>query len=31
VGYLERAGFTHVAAHEFVPGVLVRVTGLKRA
>lgn len=31
VGYLEAAGFTHVAAHDFVPGVLVRVSGLKRA
>ena len=29
VGYLERAGFTGVAAHEFVPGVLTRVTGTK--
>jgi len=29
VGYLERAGFTRVAAHEFVPGVLTRVTGTK--
>jgi hypothetical protein len=26
-GYLERAGFRDVAAHEFVPGVLTRVTG----
>jgi hypothetical protein len=26
-GYFERAGFRDVAAHEFVPGVLTRVTG----
>lgn len=31
VGYLEAAGFTDVAAHEFVPGVLVRVAGTKPA
>ena len=30
VGYLERAGFTSVAAHDFVPGVLIRVCGTKR-
>jgi len=30
VGYLERAGFAGVAAHEFVPGVLTRVSGRKR-
>lgn len=29
IGYLERAGFTDVAAHDFIPGVLVRVTGAK--
>lgn len=29
--YLERAGFIDVAAHEFVPEVLTRVTGRKRA
>ena len=28
-GYFERAGFTGVTAHEFVPGVLTRVTGHK--
>ena len=28
-GYFERAGFTDVTAHEFVPGVLTRVTGHK--
>ncbi len=27
----ERAGFTSVTAHEFVPGVLTRVTGYKPA
>jgi O-methyltransferase domain/Dimerisation domain len=30
-GYLQEAGFTGVAAHPFVPGVLSRVTGQKRA
>ena len=30
-GYFERAGFTDVAAHEFVPGVLTRVTGTRPA
>ena len=30
-GYLERAGFRAVAAHEFVPGVLTRVTGTRPA
>jgi len=29
VEYLEQAGFDGVAARDFVPGVLVRVTGLK--
>jgi hypothetical protein len=29
VGYLERAGFREVAAHEFVPTVLTRVVGRK--
>lgn len=29
IGYLERAGFRDVAARDFVPGVLVRVTGGK--
>lgn len=29
-GYFERAGFTDVTAHEFVPGVLTRVSGRKR-
>jgi len=29
VGYLERAGFRDVAPHEFVPGVLTRVRGVK--
>jgi hypothetical protein len=29
--YLERAGFHDVAAHEFVPGVLTRVTGTRPA
>ena len=31
VGYLEAAGFTGVTAHEFIPGVLIRVTGAKPA
>jgi SAM-dependent methyltransferase len=31
VGYLERAGFGDVAAHDFVPGVLVRVSGTRPA
>jgi hypothetical protein len=30
IGYLERAGFQAVAARDFVPGVLIRVTGLKQ-
>jgi SAM-dependent methyltransferase len=30
VGYLERAGFDDVSANEFIPDVLVRVSGLKR-
>jgi hypothetical protein len=30
-GYFERAGFRGVAAHEFVPGVLTRVTGTRPA
>ena len=30
IGYLERAGFQSVTARDFVPGVLVRVTGTKR-
>jgi SAM-dependent methyltransferase len=29
VGYLERAGFVDVAAHEFIPGSLTRVSGTK--
>jgi hypothetical protein len=29
--YFERAGFHGVAAHEFVPGVLTRVTGIRPA
>ncbi len=29
--YFERAGFRDVAAHEFVPGVLTRVTGTRSA
>ncbi len=29
--YLEAAGFTGVTAHEFIPGVLIRVTGNKPA
>jgi cyclopropane fatty-acyl-phospholipid synthase-like methyltransferase len=29
--YLERAGFRDVAAHEFVPGVLTRVTGTRHS
>ena len=29
--YFERAGFRGVAAHEFVPGVLTRVTGIRSA
>ena len=28
-GYLQDAGFTDVAVHPFVPGVLSRVTGRK--
>jgi hypothetical protein len=31
VGYLERAGFVGVTARDFVPGVLVRVSGSKPA
>ena len=31
VGYLEEAGFASVAAQEFIPDVLVRVTGNKPA
>jgi hypothetical protein len=30
IGYLADAGFSGVAAHDFVPGVLVRVSGDKR-
>jgi hypothetical protein len=30
-GYFEHAGFRGVAAHEFVPGVLTRVTGTRPA
>jgi hypothetical protein len=30
-GYFERAGFTGIAAHEFVPGVLTRLTGTRPA
>ncbi|MFV0308215.1 MAG: methyltransferase [Desertimonas sp.] len=29
IGYLAAAGFRDVTAHDFVPGVLVRVTGMK--
>jgi len=29
LAYFERAGFRDVAAHEFVPGVLTRVTGMR--
>ena len=29
--YFERAGFRDVAAHDFVPGVLTRVTGMRPA
>lgn len=29
VGYFEQAGFTDVQVHEFIPGVLVRVSGAK--
>jgi hypothetical protein len=31
IGYLRDAGFVDVAAHEFIPGILVRVSGRKRA
>lgn len=31
VSYFERAGFADVAVHEFIPGILVRVTGIKPA
>jgi hypothetical protein len=31
LAYFERAGFREVAAHEFVPGVLTRVTGTRPA
>jgi hypothetical protein len=31
LGYFQRAGFRGVAAHEFVPGVLTRVTGTRPA
>jgi hypothetical protein len=31
VGYLERAGFVGVTARDFVPGVLVRVSGSRPA
>jgi len=31
LGYFERAGFRDVAAHEFVPGVLTRVSGIRPA
>ena len=30
-GYMTEAGFTGVAVHDFVPGVLSRITGHKRA
>ena len=30
IGYFEAAGFTHIAIDEFVPGVLVRVSGTKQ-
>ncbi len=29
VGYFEDAGFADVESHEFIPGVLKRVTGRK--
>jgi len=29
IGYLRQAGFTDVAAHEFIPQTLTRVTGVK--
>lgn len=29
VGYFEQAGFTDIKVHEFVPGILVRVSGSK--
>lgn len=29
IGYFEQAGFTDVTAHEFIPGVLARVSGVK--
>jgi SAM-dependent methyltransferase len=29
VGYFEQAGFESVVVHEFIPGILVRVCGLK--
>ena len=29
VSYFERAGFIDIQVHEFVPGVLVRVSGIK--
>lgn len=31
IGYLEAAGFAGVAAHDFIPGVLVRVSGTRPA
>ncbi|MDJ0852308.1 MAG: methyltransferase [Myxococcota bacterium] len=30
LGYFREAGFTNVSAHEFIPGILVRVSGRKR-
>ncbi len=29
IGYFEKAGFVNVKVHEFIPGILARVTGLK--
>ena len=29
VSYFEQAGFTNVQVHDFIPGILVRVTGIK--
>jgi hypothetical protein len=30
IGYFVEAGFDEVEAHEFIPGILVRVSGRKR-
>ncbi|MDC0238367.1 hypothetical protein OAL49_07865, partial [Gammaproteobacteria bacterium] len=29
IGYFENAGFVKVQEHEFIPGVLARVSGIK--